>query len=77
MDPRLVKLFGEGLTGRSSAVVGVVDDDLTAALEKVPDEFLAAVRDYLAECHRLGRLFACDLDERCGATRAVDAPRVK
>lgn len=64
MYPRLVKLFGECLTNRFATVVGIVDDDLTAALEKVPDEFLAAIGDHLAECHGFGRLFACDLDER-------------
>ena len=64
MDPFLVKLFREGLPGVIRAVVGIVYDDLAAALEKVPDEFLAAIRDPLAECQCLGCLFAWDLDER-------------
>ena len=60
MDALLVKLFGEALSGLLCAVVGVVYDDLAAALEKVPDELLAAIGDALAEGHGLGGLFACD-----------------
>ena len=54
MDAFLVKLFREGLSVFLGAIVGVVDDDLTAGLEKAPDEFLTVFRDSLAEIQGLG-----------------------
>lgn len=79
MNSFLVKLFREGLAGLFRAIVGIVYDDLTTGLEKVPDVFLAAFRDALAECERFKGLLACDRgvgvgDEEQGR---VGLPRVK
>ena len=58
MDLSLIKPLRQRLAGSTRAVVGVVDNDLPAPLEEVPDELLAPIRRLLPQRDRLWRLFA-------------------
>ena len=54
MNPGLVEAFRQPLPGGLDPIIGVVDDDLPSAREKVPDQLLALGSDPFLERLRCG-----------------------
>ena len=59
MNPLLIKLLRNRLSLRSCSVVGIVNDDLTSSIEKLPYELLASIRYHFPQLERLWALLAC------------------
>ena len=49
VDARLLELLRNGVSAHTRPIVGVVDDDLAAGVEEVPDELLAAFHHFPAK----------------------------
>ncbi len=78
MDASLVELLRNGIATFPRAVVGVVDDDLSARIEEVPDLLLASLRDPLPQLDRLRAFLSlCPLQRVLRRVTIPHAPRVK
>lgn len=60
VNARLLELLRNGVATHTRPVVSVVDDDLAAGVEEVPDELLAAFHHLLAKRDRLRTLLSWD-----------------
>lgn len=54
----LGELLGDSLASLLGAIICIVDDDLTACVEEVPDKLFAPIGDLLSQSNRLGALLS-------------------